>query len=364
MRILKYLLLLVLLLLIGTAVFVATQKGAFGVRQTRVVRASRASAFAYVNDFRNWPAWFSPADKPHFPAVTSGRGGSFSWDGDQGEGSLRTNFAKENDSLAQTADWGGFPGHVSWKFRDKGLNQTEITVTASGKFGFGQKIRSTLSGGPQEKMATIFENGMENLDRHLIKETGTYKIEVAGEVVKTGAYYLRQSITSTIAEMPRNQRIMRSNLTYFFTKNNLRLYGKPFVLYDFYDPAHKLTRFSFGMPIRQQAFTMPGSDISSGRLEPFRAVKVTLTGDYSHLAEAYAKADAFIRDNHLHKSGTAALEWYRVGKENGKSPSQWVTDVYIPVGTPIVAVAKARPAPRPQQPPQPSQPETEEISIP
>jgi hypothetical protein len=108
---------------------------------------------------------------------------------------------------------------------------------------------------------------------------------------------------------------------------------------------------------------MSGSDISSGKLEPFRAVKVTLTGDYSHLPEAYAKAGAFIREHHLHKTGTTALEWYRIGKEDGKTPSQWVTDVYIPIGAAPV-VAKPRPSPTPPAPQPEKQPDTEEIPIP
>ncbi|MBC8644969.1 hypothetical protein H9W95_15785 [Flavobacterium lindanitolerans] len=41
--------------------------------------------------------------------------------------------------------------------------------------------------------------------------------------------------------------------------------------------------------MREEIFTAEGSDYTSGKLEPFRALKTTLKGDYSHGKEAGIK---------------------------------------------------------------------------
>ena len=50
-----------------------------------------------------------------------------------------------------------------------------------------------------------------------------------------GSIYLKQTITTTIANVPRNLRVLIPRMVNFFKKNNLKMYGKPFVIYHNYD---------------------------------------------------------------------------------------------------------------------------------
>ena len=55
MQILKYLFLLLLLSLVATTIFVATQKGEFQLERSKIINAPKTAVFNYVNDYQNWP---------------------------------------------------------------------------------------------------------------------------------------------------------------------------------------------------------------------------------------------------------------------------------------------------------------------
>lgn len=332
MRILKYIFLLIVLFSIAFAVFVATQKGDFEIKQTRLIDTPRNIVFNYVNDFRNWPGWitFDRDMQPEFPTLTAGNAASFSWEGNENDGSVKTVSVQENSAIAQKMDWNGLPAEMYWRFSDS-AGKTKVTVSVKGKIGFMPKIYAAMEGGANRIMDGIFERSLVSLDKTLQNEINTYTVKVDGIAEKPGNYYLKQSITSTIENMPRNMRIMQSNLMHFFKKNSIPTAGKPFVLYNYYDQAKNLVKFSVCVPIREEIFTTPGSDVAFGKFAAFRAVKTTLKGDHSHLREAWKKANEYIESNHLAKAGADILELYKIGKEDGQKPSHWITEIYIPI---------------------------------
>ncbi|HEX9981036.1 MAG TPA: SRPBCC family protein [Flavobacterium sp.] len=366
MRILKYILLLLLLIAIGITVYVATQKGDFDITRSRIIKTPRNAVFNYINDYQNWESWAAWGDSGtdfEYPQVTAGQGASFIWDGGLSEGSARTLFVKENDSIAQELVWNGYPGIASWKFTDT-VGGTKVTWRIKGKMGFMPKIYAALEGGAEAVMGTIYENSLARLDKVLDREINTYKITVDGVVTKPGGAYLYQSITSTIENMPKNMRIMMTKLRHFFSKNKIASGGKPFVLYDTFDTAKGITKFSVCIPVKDTIHTAPGSDISSASLTSFRAVKTTLKGDHSHLKEAWDKSFTYIKTNNLNESENGSyLEIYQTGKGDVKSHAQWVTEIYIPVSEPAVQqqpVAVSAQTPAAAQPVEPE----EEFSIP
>lgn len=372
MRILKYIFLLVVLLAVGVSVFIATQKGDYEVTVTKLINTPRAITYTYVNDFRNWPQWatFDDNMQPEYGAATAGKGGSFQWEGDDNDGSVKTIRTRENDSIVQRMDWNGLPADLIWHFEESG-GKTKVTLKVKGKMGFMPKVRATLKGGANRIMEAMYENSLAKLDKTLDHEINTYKINVEGVTEKTGHFYLYQGITSEIKNLPMNITIMMGKMQRFFKKNNIPVAGKPFVLYDYYDTDKGLTKFRVCIPVRDEVFVSPGSDISAGKFASFRAVKATLTGDYSHLKEAWDKTFAYIEANKITEADADFMELYNVGKDSGKGPSKWVTEIYIPVGAvpapavakPAAAIAPATPAPKPAEPATETQ-APEDLSIP
>ena len=339
MRILKYIFLLLVLFFIAASVFVATQKGDFDIIQSKVIKSPKNVVFNYVSDFRNWEDWFLLGDtKFKYTSTTAGIGSGFSWNGSKSNGNIQTVFIKNTDSISQKMGLNGLPAHVYWTFADVG-GKTKVTWRIKGKMSFMPKIYAVLKGGAEKVMGAIYENSLEKLDKTLDYELNTYKIKVEGVADLPGRFYVSQQIKSTIADMPRNMRIMTSKLLYFFKKNNLPMAGKPFVIYKSFDMKQGTTRFLVCIPVNDEIYTSPESDINHGKLSPMRAVKTTLTGDYSHLIEAWAKTSEYMINNGLTKAGNETIEKFVLGRQEIKSPSKWVTEVYFPITNQTVTTA-------------------------
>ena len=57
MKLLKYLFFLLLIVLIGGAVYFGTKDGSFDVSETKTINAPVSMLYANVNDFKNWQEW-------------------------------------------------------------------------------------------------------------------------------------------------------------------------------------------------------------------------------------------------------------------------------------------------------------------
>ncbi|WP_211316288.1 SRPBCC family protein [Flavobacterium faecale] len=336
MRILKYIFLLLLLSLVALSIFIATQKGAFDIERSKVINSSQSSVYNYVNEYRNWEDFGSWAEEdPEMKFVyadkTSGPGASFSWEGKDGNGDLKTLFAKENDSISQKMVFNGNSSDVSWKFKDT-IGGTKVTWRTKGQMSFMFKIYSALMGGPDALIGKMYEKSLSNLDKALDYEINTYAVADNGVVKRPTIYYLSQSFTSEISKVIKNSKIVVPKITSFCEENSITTAGKPFVIYHTYDVIKNIAKVSICVPIQSEIFISPGSDMISGKLVVGQAVKATLTGDYSHTGKAFEKAVAFVNKNQLKVDPTIShIEVFATSKEDVKNPSKWVTETYIPL---------------------------------
>lgn len=349
MKILKYIFLLIVLAVFAMTVFIATQKGDFNVSRSIIIKSPKSTIFNYVNDFRNWETFGSwkkedPKMEFYYPANTVGKGGSYSWKGNDGDGNMTTTDVKENTSIKQIMNFNGSISNVYWTFKDT-IGGTKVTWNSRGTMNFGFKIFSFFKGGVENVIGDMYEKSLANLDKTLDYELNTYSVKVEGTVRKLGCFYLRQTITSKISNVPKNLRIMIPKLIHFFKKNKIPMYGKPFVLYHTYDTANGITRFSVCIPIKEAVFTSEGSDITSGKLYAFQAVKTVLKGDYSHNKEAWKKTLDYISKNNLSQNiAIPSLELYSKNMDQVANPSQWITEIYIPIQSKAEVIERPKPA--------------------
>lgn len=345
MKIVKYIFLLLLLISIGLVVFIATQDGKYDIKKERVIKVPRTTLYNYINDYRNWENVGILTDNDTtavyaFSETTSGKNAKTSWKLNGSEGEVKTITAADNDSLVQKAVIDGQSSDISWSFKDT-TGGTKLFVRIKGELSFQDKAYAVLRGGVQEKLESKLENGLKNLDNFLVNELGAYKIDIQGVVTKTGTFYLKHSVTSTIAEVGKKSSEALSKLLHFVKENKITTNGAPFNLYKKYDVPGNKAEFAVCVPIKEEIFTMPGSEYEGAKLEPFQAMKVTLKGDYSHLKKAWDKGykEINLKAIQLNTTGSAA-EVYTKGMQQTKRPSQWVTDIYIPVGQPATPPAE------------------------
>ena len=224
MRILKYFFLLILLALFATTIFIATQKGNFDVTRSIFIKSPKSTIFNYVNDYRNWETFGSwkkedPDMVFNYSKNTVGKGGSYSWTGSDGDGNMKTVNVVENSSIYQKMNFNGADANVYWTFKDT-VGGTKVSWRAKGVMNFGFKIYSAFNGGVDHIIGNMYEKSLINLGKTLVYELNTYNIQVNGMVKKMGSIYLKQTITSTIANVPRNLRVLIPRMVNFFKKNN------------------------------------------------------------------------------------------------------------------------------------------------
>lgn len=371
MRILKYIFLLLLLSFVSLTVFVATQKGDFTVERSKVIKTQRVSLYNFVNDYRNWEdfgSWVTEDPSIHvvFPAKTSGVNASFSWTGNDGNGDVKTIAVTDAQNITQKMNFDGTLTDVSWVFKDT-LGGTKVTWKSKGTMSFLFKIYSALNGGADKVIGTMYEKSLANLDKILVYETNTFDVKVDGVVKKLETFYINQSFTSEIGKIAKNVRVVVPQLTSFCEANGIETNGKPFVIYHTYDTTSGLAKISICVPIKKEIFTSSGSDILTGKLEPFEAVKTTLKGDYSHTKQAIEKSTAYINSQKIFPDLTwSHLEIYTISKAEIANPSKWVTELYYPIKPKVVPVERPvvrtpKPEPTPAHTPPPAKEEQSEF---
>ncbi len=117
----------------------------------------------------------------------------------------------------------------------------------------------------------------------------------------------------------------------FFKKTNMQMNGKPFVIVDNADS--DTVRFSVCGPLKEEIFVSDGSDITVQFLEPFSALKTTLTGDYSHRNAARNKGLKHFNENKMERGSSREIEIYEISAMDDRHPSKWKTAFLIPVKT-------------------------------
>lgn len=344
MKILKYLFLFALLSFVALTVFVATQKGDFSVERSKVINSPRSTVYNYLNDFRNYEDFESwsvedPTIKMTFANKTSGNGASFYWDGADGKGNAITIKTKDGENIAQKMQYDGTEADVSWTLKDTLNGKTKVTWKGKGTMSFLFKIYTALHGGSDKVIGTIYEKSLVNIDKNLDYETKTYAVKIDGVVKKTETPYIRQTFTSEISKVNKNARIVIPKLIQFSEANGLSESGKPFIIYHTYDTNTGLAKISICLPINKEISISSGSDILSGKLNGFDAVKTTLNGDYSHRNEAIAKTTAYINNEKIIPDlSWSHLEIWTLSKLDVKASSKLVTEIYFPIKPKVVPV--------------------------
>lgn len=363
MKIVKYIFLLLLLSVVAISVFIATQEGKYDIKKERVIQVPKMLLFNYINEYKNWEnvGILTGSDTTAvytFSEVSSGPGAQMSWKKGRSTGEVKTVKLAENDSISQKAVIDGLNSEISWNFKDTLKNATKITVRMKGDLSFTEKANAFLRGGGNmnEALSSSLEKGLKNLNGFLVDELSKNNVEVKGLFTKTGAFYIGHAATSKIEDINKKSAETFPKLLAFMKTNKIVKKGSPFILYRNYDKAKGTASYVICIPIKEEMFTSPGSEYEGGKYTDFNALKTTLKGDYSHLTKTWDKAHAYITEKALQENTTGTyIELYSKGVLKSKRPSEWITDLYIPIGPPtILPVVDSLQAPAPLAPVRPS----------
>ena len=338
MKFLKYLVFLILIAIIGFAIYVAVQPNSFEVSRERTINTPSAVLYDNVIDYKNWEAWSSWAEKDPETVITlgdetKGVNGSYTWVDSHGEGSMKTLATTQNLSIDQELQFGDFhPSKINWKFESIPDNKTKVIWKMnSDKLPFLFKASAAVSGGFDNMIGPDFERGLEKLDSIVVACMSKYNVNVEGVTEHSGGFYLYNTTSCKINEMQTKMGEMMKQVLTYAQQNNITMAGSPFTIYHKWDEENGTLMFSSCVPTTSKIITTD-SDILTGKLKPFKAVKTTLKGDYKNLKEAWDKTFAYIATNKLEALETGiALENYPTDPISVPNPADWKTEIFVEV---------------------------------
>lgn len=340
MKILKYLLFLVLLLIIGSAIYFGTKDGNYDIQDSVVIPAAPEIVFDKVNNFKTWENW-SPwkTNDPNivfnYAEKTSGEGASFSWDGKR-SGAITTTKVIPNKEIHQDFTFQSSTGkrnaEMIWNFEELG-DSTKVGWTTKGEHTLIDKVFHSIKG--SDFVATVHQmnrEGLQNISEAVVADMKKYSINVDGVTQYGGGYYMYTTSVAKEQEVGEKAASMMSMVENFISRNNLNVSGNPFILYNEKDPANNTVIFSTGFPIKEKVITPDGSPVVCGFMDPVSAVKVSLKGNYGNLHEASQKGLNYIRENSLQIDPSRKIfEVYAIGPQDDPNPANWLTEIYIPI---------------------------------
>jgi uncharacterized protein YndB with AHSA1/START domain len=168
---LKKLLILLVLLIAGFAVYIAMQPSEFRVERTVSIAAPPAVVFAHVEDLHKWETWspwakLDPKAKVAYAGTPSGKGAAFSWTGNDevGEGRMTIIESQSPELIDIRVDFTKpFEGTNSSTFNFKPAGDgTTVTWTISGQQDFIAKAMCIVFNG-KKMIGDQLEQGLTQL---------------------------------------------------------------------------------------------------------------------------------------------------------------------------------------------------------
>lgn len=342
MKIFKYLLFLILIAVIGASVYFGTQDGSFEVTSQKTIQAPTTLVFQKANDLKEWQKW-GPWGKTDtnmnliYGEKTSGEGASYTWESDiEGNGSITTIAIDENKSIDQLISFetplGWSSSEVFWKFQPNDSDGVEVTWGMKGTHSFLEKVFLSFEKEPfAASLKKMFDEGLSNMDALIHDEMNQYSIAVEGIKEYGGGYYLFTTAACKISELVDKRGPMLERVNDFAQHNQIETTGNPFTIYNQWDTLNDTVIFSVAMPVKDRVIITEG-DVLCGYMEPLSAIKTVLTGNYSHLKEAYLKAEDYIYSRKMTKAPDHHFfEIYTIDPNTSQNPASWVTEIYVPV---------------------------------
>ncbi|SDW49738.1 effector-binding domain-containing protein [Lutibacter oricola] len=335
MKALKYLLLLILVLIIGGSIYIATLNGNYDVKRSRTMKIPAEVIYNNVNDYKNWQHWgpwyeMDSTIVASYPAKTSGVDASYTWTGKDGAGSMKTLSLIPNKQLIQELQFSqGSPSEITWNIEYTNTGN-KVTWGMKGENSFSEKAFWLTQGGIEKNMAPMFSRGLELLEKHLLKEMDKHSFEFVGEVDHGGGFYLYQTTSCKINDADKKMGEMFPAVAEYIEKNKIDTSGKPFLLTHNWDEQNKTTMFSTCVPVKERIETE--GNVLTGYLLPQKTFKTVYKGSYTNSYKAWEAAyKELAKKGFKEVEKGEPFEVYKIRPTDNSNPAEWITEIYIPI---------------------------------
>ena len=337
MRTAKIVIIIILIIFIGSCVYVAVQTNSYDVFRTRTIKAPTQLLFNEVNDFKNWEVWSpwiekDPSIAITYPEQTSGVGGSYSWTSDDGNGTMKTLMVSPYDSISHEMKFDNFsPSTVYWQF-EKVDTGTKVTWgMRANDLPFLLKFFSAISGGMDKMVGPDYERGLEKLDSVVVESMSKFEVSIEGVKEYGGGFYLYTTTNATNENISATMGQQYGKIGMFMGKNNIQMNGMPLTVYQEMNMNDGTVIMSNGIPVAEKIDIKDDSGVLCGYIPKTKVIKTVLKGNYTNLSKAWEQTMQYLADNNIEQSDIKPFEIYTNDPGNFPNPADWITEIYIPI---------------------------------
>ncbi|WP_299681269.1 GyrI-like domain-containing protein [uncultured Dokdonia sp.] len=339
MKVFKFLFFLLLIFLIGSAIYFASKDGRYDIKESRLIEIHPSILYNTVNDYKTWEHW-GPWKKEDstmtfsYNANTVGVGGGYSWDGEF-PGSMKTTAVQENVAIEQNltleTPGGERSSKVGWEFTPKDNGVVEVSWKVEGEHTLMDKVYFAFSGTDFEgDMRTMYTSGLEGLETYVREQMEDHEVTIHGITEHGGGFYLYKTTSASGTNISTIMGKNYGEIDQFMKQKGMTQSGMPFTIYNEMNPNGSII-MSNAIPVPNAVDITEDSTVLSGYLPRTKAVRVSLQGDYTYLGKAWAEAMQYITQYKLTQSEQKPFEIYTNDPGNYPNPADWTTDIYIPI---------------------------------
>ncbi|WP_405368975.1 SRPBCC family protein [Nonlabens sp. Asnod2-A12] len=339
MKAFKYIFILILIVIIGGAIYFSLKDGKYDITESRIIAAPPSLIYDQLADFKEWDNWNPWLEDEEITSTmgtqTKGVDGNYSFTDPYGNGKMTITGIEPNKYVAMNMFYdNGMTSSNSDVIMDleRVENGTKVTWNIKSEQGLLDKVMTTVLGfNMEDEIKPKYTAGLENLDNYVNNQMSVHQVHVDGIIETGGGYFLYMSSSTKREKLQIVKSQMLQNIMSYMNRNHIDMYGMPRVVYEKIDPTNNSVLFSAALPVENREITATNSNILSSYQEPGKAVKITLNGAYSNLAEAWRKGEEFISQNGLVKAIASPYEIYKTDPMLTPNPADYRTEIYIPI---------------------------------
>ncbi len=320
MKYIKGCFLLLLVVVIVGALYLAIQPSTYDITKSRDISLHHQVILSEINNPKNWKDWSTWQKVNLIPAKKH-------------SDTLNTKQISFNVTLKKANKATAY-----WALTAKNKNTTSVTLGLKGKLSFKHKIEILFGESIEETIANEITNGLKKLDSTLIAKTNIHHINYKGTTIYGGGFYLYNTSSSNFDELSSKIQEKQAEISSFFKENHINTVGKPFTIYHKRDLINNAIIFSCALATTTKVMvTTQESEILTGQFNSFEVLNTSLKGDHKYLDLAWNKTADYLLENNKKRSPTQPLlEVYIIDHNDDPNPANWVTELYTPITSTIL----------------------------
>lgn len=339
MKALKYIFILLLVVVIGGAVYFSLQDGTYTFEETALVEAPKELVYNKISNLQTFEEWnkSSPDNQLEITLGEQSKGvdAYLNFKDDEGSGKIViTSLVPDEQVRMQLIYNNGSQEsitEISYNLSNIDKN-TQVQFTANGEKDLKNKFWSKLFGSRIENVILPnLEDNPKSLESLIQTEMAVHSAEIDGIVSTSGGYYLFITQSTSLTNMSIVKNKLASTIENYMEERSIKAAGDVLVQYEKRDMLNNVALITVAIPVRERVITEVESNMLCDYKEPEKTVKVILKGNHSNLNEAWDKGLEFIANNGLVKSEAPAYEIYRNDPADTINPADLITEIYIPI---------------------------------